>query len=106
MPVDGYHVVFDASQNASHLVVCALPFACGLILAMVGWGLRNAGDAQQTSKGSFFMAMSFVWFGISLFMLVTGVAEYFYRAVTALQKNECRIAEGTVVDFVPRGDIR
>jgi hypothetical protein len=95
-----YHVVFDASQNASQVGLFLFPPLFALVFGFIGWAVKNSGDPQWLAKGTFFMVISALGLGLSLVFLVSQLNKY-HRAKKALETGNYQVAEGTVSDFVP-----
>ncbi len=95
-----YHVVFDASRNASELAIYALPPLGVLLAALIGWGFRGSSDPKEALKGKMFLLFAAVGLVFSLVLLVGNYSRY-YRAKKALQAGDYQVIEGTVKNFVP-----
>lgn len=95
-----YHVVFDASRNASELAIYALAPLGVLLAALIGWALKGSSDPKEANKGKMFLLVAAVGLVFSLVLLVGNYSEY-YRAKKALQAGDYQVIEGTVKNFVP-----
>jgi hypothetical protein len=96
----GYHIVFDASKNGSQLAIWMLAPIFALVFAAIGWGMRDSGDRTLHQKGTLFVVISSCAFALSLVLVGTNIAEY-HRASNSLKRQDYRVAEGVITDFVP-----